>query len=166
MKNEEAIWVSVQRFLGKEARALDEKRWDDWLALYDAQAEYWLPAMGDDGGLTEDPKREVSLIYYESRAGLEDRVFRIRTGKSSASTPEVRTLHMFSLHGVEPAEGSLVWAKAGWTTHSFRDDQILVYRGWSEYLLEEVGEGGWLIKKKKTVVMDPVADTLMDFYNV
>lgn len=167
MNREETAWVSVQRFLGREARMLDEKRWDDWLALYDSEAEYWLPAMGDDGRLTEDPKREVSLIYYESRAGLEDRVFRIRTGKSSASTPEVRTLHLFTLQDVEVLEGDLARARAAWSTSSFRDDQVIVYRGWSEYLLESQGSGGdWLIRKKKTVVMDPVADTLMDFYNV
>src|SRR3712207_6909137 len=36
--------------------------------------------------LTEDPHREMSLIYYGNKGGLEDRVFRIRTERSSATS--------------------------------------------------------------------------------
>ena len=53
-----------------------------------------MPAWADDDQLTEDPQREISLIYYANRGGLEDRVFRIRTDRSSAtSLPEPRTGH-------------------------------------------------------------------------
>ena len=47
--------------------------------------------------LITDPQSEVSLIYYAHRGGLEDRVFRIRTERSSAtSLPEPRTSHNIS----------------------------------------------------------------------
>lgn len=51
------------------------------------------PAVGFDGQITEDPQTQISLIYYPSRDGLEDRVFRIKTERSGASTPEPRTSH-------------------------------------------------------------------------
>ena len=35
---------------------------------------------------TDDPDRELSLIYYRGRANLEDRVWRARSGQSVAST--------------------------------------------------------------------------------
>jgi hypothetical protein len=35
----------------------------------------------------QDPQREISLIYYPNRQGLEDRVFRIKTERSSATMP-------------------------------------------------------------------------------
>ncbi|PKP67926.1 MAG: benzene 1,2-dioxygenase, partial [Alphaproteobacteria bacterium HGW-Alphaproteobacteria-5] len=76
MTSDEKCWISVQRFLGREALCLDERKWDDWLALYREDAEYWLPAWDDDGELTVDPQREISLIYYPNRAGLEDRIYR------------------------------------------------------------------------------------------
>ncbi|MFK0047422.1 aromatic-ring-hydroxylating dioxygenase subunit beta [Streptomyces sp. NPDC090741] len=43
----------------------------------------------DHDTLTTDPQREISLVCCPSRAGLEERVFRIRTDRSSAtSLPE------------------------------------------------------------------------------
>src|SRR5574337_1167477 len=78
-------------FLYREARYLDDKDWDNWLELYAPDATFWVPAWDDDGELTEDPQSEISLIWYGRRAGLEDRVFRIRTERSSATIPDTRT---------------------------------------------------------------------------
>ena len=59
--------------------------------------EFWMPAWDDDDTLVTDPQREISLIYYNNRGGLEDRVFRIKTDRSSAtSLPEPRTSHNIS----------------------------------------------------------------------
>ena len=53
-----------------------------------------MPAWDVDDRLTEDPQNEISLIYYDNRGGIEDRVFRIKTDRSSAtSLPEPRTGH-------------------------------------------------------------------------
>ncbi|MBN0653703.1 hypothetical protein JTM24_33900, partial [Pseudomonas aeruginosa] len=41
-------------------------------------------------------QKEISLIYYPNREGLEDRVYRIKTERSGASTPEPRTTHIIS----------------------------------------------------------------------
>ena len=78
-------YEAVCAFLFREARFLDDKDWDAWLAMYDEKATYWVPAWDDDGELTENPQTEISLIWYGRRAGLEDRVFRIRTERSSAT---------------------------------------------------------------------------------
>lgn len=53
-----------------------------------------MPAWDDYDTLTEDPVNEMSLIYCPNRGGIEDRVFRIKTDRSSAtSLPEPRTGH-------------------------------------------------------------------------
>src|SRR3546814_2508739 len=106
MSSEVAKCTAIQRFLGREAAALDAKDWDSWIDLYHPDAEYWVPAWDDSGRLTEDPRREISLIYYPTRAGLEDRVYRIRTGRSSASSPAPRTSHIFCLLAVEIGRAS------------------------------------------------------------
>ncbi|MBN8950531.1 MULTISPECIES: benzoate 1,2-dioxygenase small subunit [unclassified Rhizobium] len=80
-------------FLYREARLLDDREWDEWLTCYAPDVEYWMPAWDDDDQLTEDPHSQISLIFYPSRDGLEDRVFRIKTERSGASTPEPRTSH-------------------------------------------------------------------------
>ncbi|MBB4184279.1 benzoate/toluate 1,2-dioxygenase beta subunit [Sinorhizobium terangae] len=80
-------------FLYREARLLDDREWDEWLTCYAPDVTYWMPAWDDDDQLTEDPQTQISLIYYPNRDGLEDRVFRIKTERSGASTPEPRTSH-------------------------------------------------------------------------
>jgi hypothetical protein len=85
------------QFLYREARYLDDRDWDAWLSLYADDAEFWMPSWDDDDKLTEDPQTEISLIWYGHKGGLEDRVFRIRTERSSAtSLPEPRTSHNIS----------------------------------------------------------------------
>ena len=84
---------AICSFLYREARLLDDRQWDEWLDLYSESVEYWMPAWDDDDRLTEDPHSQISLIDYPNRNGLEDRVFRIKTERSGASTPEPRTNH-------------------------------------------------------------------------
>ncbi|WP_296074475.1 aromatic-ring-hydroxylating dioxygenase subunit beta, partial [uncultured Agrobacterium sp.] len=91
-----ATFESICAFLYREARFLDDRDWDAWLNCYAQDASFWMPAWDDDDRLTEDPQSEISLIYYADRSGLEDRVFRIKTERSGASTPEPRTSHMIA----------------------------------------------------------------------
>ena len=86
----------VEQFLYAEARMLDDRDFEGWLECYAPDAEFWMPAWDDDDTLTTDPQREISLIWYGNRGGLEDRVFRIRTDRSSATSlpePQDRPQH-------------------------------------------------------------------------
>src|SRR3954470_24584264 len=120
-------YQALQAFVYGEARALDEHRWADWLPDYADGAGFFMPSWDDDDKLTTDPHNEVSLIYYPSRQGLEDRVFRIQTDRSSATTPDTRTGH--SIHNVEVLSRDAGSCKVtfNWTTHSFRYDIVDVY---------------------------------------
>ncbi|MEO7150316.1 MAG: aromatic-ring-hydroxylating dioxygenase subunit beta [Burkholderiaceae bacterium] len=88
--------AEAAQLLYAEARALDERRWDDWLAMLHPSVVYWVPAWTSDFETTRDPDRELSLIYYESRSGLEERVARARSGRSLASSIARRTLHAYT----------------------------------------------------------------------
>ena len=68
----------LRQFLYREARFLDDKEWENWLALYASNVEFWMPSWDDDGQLVTDPQTEISLIWYGNKGGLEDRVFRYR----------------------------------------------------------------------------------------
>ena len=39
----------ISRFLYREARYLDDKQWEKWLACYHPQASFWMPSWDDDG---------------------------------------------------------------------------------------------------------------------
>ena len=165
MNANDAQWASVARFIGLEALYLDTKDWDAWINLYTEDAVYWVPAWDDDGKPTLDPQRDISLIYYANRGGLEDRIFRIRTGRSSsASNAPARTSHITQLLLVEP-RGDHTYARTNWTVHSWKEDKTILYYGWAEYDLVPNGDG-WRIKRRVSHVLNDIADTVLDVYMI
>jgi anthranilate 1,2-dioxygenase small subunit len=160
-----ALRSSVTGFLAREADHIDERNWDAWLALYEETAEYWIPAWESEHEYTADPQGEMSLIYYNGRAGLEDRVFRIRTGRSAASTPLPRTCHMVSniLPTLNP-DGTCA-VKANWTVHLFRNSRASHFFGRYDYLLAPHHDS-WRIRKKKILVLNDLIPTVLDIYSV
>ncbi|UVE43731.1 benzoate 1,2-dioxygenase small subunit [Pseudomonas chlororaphis] len=156
---------TVRDFLYREARYLDDKDWDSWLELYAADATFWMPSWDDNDQLTEDPQREISLIWYGSRCGLEDRVFRIKTERSSASIPDTRTSHNLSnIEVLEQADG-LCKVRFNWHTLSFRYKTVDSYFGTSFYTLEVRGENP-LIRAKKVILKNDYVRQVVDVYHL
>lgn len=156
---------AVRDFLYREARYLDDKDWDCWLELYAPDATFWMPAWDDNDQLTEDPQREISLIWYGNRSGLEDRVFRIRTERSSASIPDTRTSHNLSnIELLEQGDG-LCRVRFNWHTLSFRYKTVDSYFGSSFYTLDVRGEHP-LIKSKKVILKNDYVRQVVDVYHL
>lgn len=155
----------VERFLYLEAHFLDTKQWDAWLALYEEEAEYWIPSWDSEHEYVDDPHGEVSLMYYPDRTGLEDRVFRIRTQRSAASTPLPRTCHLVSNVLVKHGADGLLEVTANWVTHLFRFGAATHFFGRYEYVLAP-HEGAWRIRKKKVLVFNDTIPTVLDVYSV
>jgi 3-phenylpropionate/cinnamic acid dioxygenase small subunit len=162
VNREDTIWISVSRFLARESLLLDTKDWDAWLDLYQTTAEYWVPAWTDAGELTSDPKTQVSLVYYANRSGLEDRVYRLRSGKSAAGNLEARTSHLSHLVDVVAVDET-VNARANWQVNALLDGEAVNFFGWAEYELVVFGNS-WKIKRKKTALLNDRPDTVLDFY--
>lgn len=158
-------YEAVRDFLYREARYLDDKQWDDWLELYAADASFWMPSWDDNDELTEDPQREISLIWYGNRTGLEDRIFRIKTERSSASIPDTRTSHNISnIEVLEHADG-LCKVRFNWHTLSFRYKTVDSYFGSSFYTLDVRGENP-LIKAKKVILKNDYVRQVIDVYHL
>ena len=104
-------------------------------------------------------------MYYGDRTGLEDRVFRLRTGRSAASTPMPRTCHMVSNVRVAPAADGNCVVKANFVTHLFKRNVSQSFYGHYDYLLVAQGES-WCIRKKKIIVLNDLIDTVLDIYSV
>ncbi len=155
----------IEDFLYHEARALDDRRWDDWLACYAPHASFWMPAWDDNDTLTEDPQKEISLIYYPRRDGLEDRVFRLKTERSSASTPEPRTCHNISNVEITNRAGDTIELRFNWLTLSYRYKTVDTYFGTSFYTLDTSGEAP-LIVAKKVVLKNDYIHHVIDVYHI
>ncbi len=155
-------------FLENEVLCLDERRWDDWLALFTEDCEYWIPMWRNDETLTEDPRRELSHVYYAARSGLEDRIVRIRSGRSPASLPLPRTTHLLGnirLIGAPAADRFRL--RSSWVCHVFfpRARESHAFFGHSEHELIARGSG-WLIARKKIVLQNDYIPGMLDVYCV
>jgi benzoate/toluate 1,2-dioxygenase beta subunit len=155
----------VRDFLYEEARYLDDSQWDHWLECYATDASFWMPAWDDNDQLTEDPQREISLIWYGNRGGLEDRVFRIKTERSSATMPDTRTSHNISNVELLEQGDELCRLRFNWHTLSFRYKTIDSYFGTSFYTLDVRGERP-LIKAKKVVLKNDYVRQVIDIYHI
>lgn len=158
-------YEAVRDFLYREARYLDDKDWDNWLELYASDASFWMPSWDDNDELTEDPQREISLIWYGNRTGLEDRIFRIKTERSSASVPDTRTSHNISnIELLEQTDG-LCTLRFNWHTLSFRYKTVDSYFGTSFYTLDVRGDSP-LIKAKKVILKNDYVRQVIDVYHL
>jgi 3-phenylpropionate/cinnamic acid dioxygenase small subunit len=166
--DEPALLAAGSDLVEREALALDERRWDEWLALFTPDCEYWMPAWKSDDTLTSDPRLELSHFYYASRAGLEDRVYRIRSNRSPASTPLPRTTHIIAnARLIEPAAPDRLRLRSNWASHVFfpRAQESHAFFGHTEHTLTLEGER-WLIAKKRIVLQNDYIPTMLDIYCV
>jgi benzoate/toluate 1,2-dioxygenase beta subunit len=156
---------AIQAFLYREARLLDDEDWDAWLACYHPEAQFWMPCWDDDGKLITDPQREISLIYYPSRQGLEDRVFRIKTERSSATIPDTRTCHNLSNIELTGADGGICTVRFNWHTLSHRYQTSYSYFGTSRYQLDVIGPQPRILDKY-VVLKNDYINQLIDIYHI
>src|SRR5688572_20547156 len=92
--------AEIEQLLYREARLMDEGRYDEWLSLWTDDALYWVPCNHDD----IDPMRDVSLIY-DDRVRLGERVDRLKSGSVLAQQPKPRMRRVVSNIEVAAREG-------------------------------------------------------------
>lgn len=105
-------------------------------------------------------------IYYGNRAGLEDRVFRIRTERSLASTPLPRTCHMVSVVDCMVENDGSVRVESNWTTHSYKFEKATSFFGTQTHILREDDDGELRIAWREVIVMNDMIPSVLDIYSV
>ena len=156
---------NIAQFLYREARFLDDEQWDQWLACYSPSACFWMPAGDDDARLTEDPQSEISLIYYPDSQGLEARVFRIKTERSSATMPDTRTCHNISNIEIIERDGDKVTVRFNWNTLSFRYKNSYSYFGMSRYVIDFSATQPQILNKY-VVLKNDYINQVIDIYHL
>ena len=125
-----------------------------------------MPTWDDEDKLTEDPANEMSLMYYPNKQGIEDRVFRIKTDRSSAtSLPEPRTNHNIANIEVLSREGAEIKLRFKWHTLSYRYGDTDQHWGTSFYTIDTSGPKP-LITSKKVVLKNDHIHHVIDVYHV
>jgi 3-phenylpropionate/cinnamic acid dioxygenase small subunit len=167
--NEREALEVCRGLIEHEAVLLEEQRWDEWLDLFRPDCTYWVPAWRRDGILASNPQRELSLIYYSNRGGLEDRIVRIRSSNSPAGRLMARTTHLIGNVRLQESEGDAgsiaIGSKASWATYVFspRSSTTDIFFGQVEHRLVFDGER-WRIAYKKIILQNDYLPTSVDIY--
>jgi 3-phenylpropionate/cinnamic acid dioxygenase small subunit len=159
----------IEQFLYREARLLDERRFEAWLDLFTDDVRYWMPvrttryprrskaiaALDPARQDEEELSRDDELgIFDESKETLTRRVARLDTGMAWAEDPPSRTRHLVTNVEVEAGPGAseitvhsnfLVYRTRGETEQDF-------YVGGRRDTLRRV-DGTWKIARR-TIVLD------------
>jgi 3-phenylpropionate/cinnamic acid dioxygenase small subunit len=151
----------IEEFLYYEADLLDERRYEDWLALVAEDVRYWMPMRRNvkvDDIEREFTREGLDISWFdEGKETLTRRVRQIQTGIHWAEEPVSRISHMVS--NVRLLEASPSWADPVEVQLRCR---FLIYRnrvetetdilvGKREDLLRRV-DGQWQIARRKIVL--------------
>jgi len=138
-----------RRLLEREARLLDQLRYEDWLAMYAAECIYWVPSTPRAG----DPRREISVMF-DDRRRLEDRVYRLRTGFAWSQAPASRTVRLITnVEAFTTARDDIRMLRANFLISEFWGDETRMLTGWAGYRVRSEGDG-WKIVAKQVNLID------------
>lgn len=143
-------WHTVQQFLFHEARLLDERRLQEWLALYAEDAEYWVPY----GWNQQSPKDHVSL-FYETKSLLGMRIDRLERALSPLDSPPSRVNHYLS--NVQVDDGDPLTARAHLLFVEYRREEQRWFAGRATWRLRPNG-AGFLIAAKRVDLLNADQD--------
>lgn len=91
-----ALVCEIQQFLFREARVLDEERYEDWLDMLTPDVHYWMP--GTQARYRSDqlpPCRRDAMAYFDdSLEDLRVRIARTRQKTAWAEDPPTRHCHI------------------------------------------------------------------------
>jgi 3-phenylpropionate/cinnamic acid dioxygenase small subunit len=139
---------SCRGLLYREARLLDEVRFEDWLALFAEECLFWIP--GSAGG---DPKKEIS-VAFDDRHQLEGRIYRLRTGYAWSQVPQSRTSRIVSNVEVFEAQSDAVcMVRSTFLITELRGGEMRRFAGWNAHRLARAG-AGWRILVKQINLID------------
>ncbi len=143
----DGLLQEVSQFLYQEARLQDTHAYDDWEALWDDEAVYWVPANGEE----TDPEREMSFIY-DNRSRISLRIKQLKTGKRHSQTPPSKLARIISnIELLDSADSQIrVAANAMIFESNMRGDTVWASR--NEYTLRRVGDALKMSSKKVALV--------------
>ncbi|WOH51861.1 aromatic-ring-hydroxylating dioxygenase subunit beta [Bradyrhizobium sp. sBnM-33] len=132
-------------FVVREARLIDQQRFDEWLDLYANDAFYWMPLEWNQ----TDPRLTCSLMY-EDKLLLSIRVERLKGARTFSQKPKSRCHHVLQTPQVDsrdPTANSYVT----WTPMHYietRMDEQTLFAAWATHHLS-VENGRLKIKLKR-----------------
>lgn len=138
-----------RRLLEREARLLDRRDFDVWLALFVPELIYWVPGTPHAG----DPRREIAVMF-DDRRRLEDRIYRLRTDFAWSQAPPSRTSRLVSnVEVFSCGRPDARMVRSNFLVSELWDKEIRSLAGWCGHQVIE-HEGRWLIAVKQVNLLE------------
>lgn len=97
------LYVTISRYLSREARLLDERRFGDWLELLTDDIQYRMPLRVTRE--LKDGNAPAHTSYFEDdKVTLTSRLARLGTTSAWSEDPPTRTRHFVTNIVVDPGE--------------------------------------------------------------
>lgn len=146
----------VRAFVHREARLLDERRYEDWLAVWAPTGDtlYWIPAGDEHAG-----GDEVIAYAYDNRNRLATRVKQLLTGERYSQVPTSSTVRLVAnleayADGTDAGGADAVRVLTSFALHEYRLGRTHVWAGRTEYRLTGPPDGPLGMATKKVVLVD------------
>ena len=144
-----AVRDEARRLIEREARLLDQLRFDDWLSMYTAECIYWVPSTPQAG----DPRREIAVMF-DDRRRLEDRVYRLRTGFAWSQAPASRTVRLVTnVEVFSTGRDEVRMLRSNFLISEFWGNETRVLTGWAGHRIVHEA-AGWKIQAKQVNLID------------
>ncbi len=149
----------IEQFLYTEANLLDERLFEEWLALIAKDIRYWMPVrfnrLRKDADHEFAKERETAL-FDEDKASLETRVKRLATGRAWAEEPPSRTRHMVNNVRIELADAVDEFSvRSNFYLYRSRGErQVDEFVGVRADLLRRAGNGYGFEIARRTIYLD------------
>jgi len=131
----------IEDFLYTEARLLDQRDYEQWVALFAEDGIYWVPA-GDEA----DPNESVALIY-DNKKRLEERLIRIGSNRFWAQQPVTQTCRIVGNVVATEAAGDEIEVRSRLIMTVLRRDRKELLSGVCDFRLRQEGDGYLIVNK-------------------
>ena len=149
-----AVRDACRQVVEREARLLDQHRYEDWLAMFARECIYWVPGTVWGTPQQGDPRREIT-VTFDDRRRLEDRIYRLRTGYAWSQAPASRTVRMISNVEVfaTQIDGERM-VRSNVLISEFWGEETRILTGWVGHRLVARADGRFEIAVKQVNLID------------
>ena len=139
----------ARQLIEREARLLDQHRYDDWLAMFAPECVYWVPSTVPGTPGRGDPRREISVMF-DDRRRLEDRIYRLRTGYAWSQAPRSRTVRLVTnVEVFSTAEAGVRMVRSNFLISEFWGEETRILTGWAGHRITQF-DGRWLSRPSRS----------------
>jgi 3-phenylpropionate/cinnamic acid dioxygenase small subunit len=139
----------IEQFLYVEAALLEDRQWDEWLALWADDGSWSMPVRSERQGRPSFSEAGEVHYFDEPRGGLVTRVAKLKTGKAWGEVPASHTTRLITnVAVVDVSDDDTVTVRSNFLVHrSRRESDAEQFAGTRRDKLRRT-DTGWQILRR------------------